>query len=265
MEAKLFNLKGMIRTDLASCLPLEPYMMSISDMLEAQGYGNVDIERLKKQLINLIKLNTGEYKAHVENGVTFVHGVGVDKELFVQMPSNSIGLIDHTQSVEWFNLMNNDDADFHGKGRFMYMLGMKKDEDGDVFHGYIDGNCSSRFEDEEMIKMRKEFFCIFPCLRPDEVNIYLMERYQCYVSVIMAIDDVSKPDEGNNVEVNYGYRAFIQQSVFADRPLVKDCGTKVNDFYNVMFEPVCSSSMGAYSMGFKYIYEKIIEYSLRFS
>lgn len=266
MKGKYFNLKGMIKTDMASCLPLEPFMMSISDILEGQGYAGLNIKKLKTQLIEAIKLNVGDYKMHVEKGITYVHGVTVDNELFVQAPSNSIGLIDHVGSVEWFNLINGDSFECHNKGKFMYLLGLKEDEDGDIIHGYMDGNQSSRYNDPDVIEMRKEFMCIYPCLRPEDVNVYLMEKYQCYVSVMVGLSDY-KPDADKPglTDVDLGYRTIVQQSVYSPRPLFKDVKgiVDMHGFYNFMSDELCDSPMGAYSLGFNFIKEKVINDLLR--
>lgn len=265
MEAIQFGLEGMIKVDVASCLPLEPFMITLCEMLECRGYRGIDMDKLKEQLVGLIRLNTGRYETHEENGVTFVHGVCVGEKIFSQMPSNSMGLLENTQNVEWFNLMNSDDSDFHGKGRFMYMLGLGRNDEDMVEYGYMDGNYNTRYNDEGVVELRNRSFCKWPCLRPEDVNTYLVEEYQCHVSAIL---DGDKPQQNEDnpdmMGIRMGYRVLLQQSIHSSKLLFEKEGTIVNGFYNLMIGPICCSPLGAYSLGFRYLYNKIIDYSIKF-
>lgn len=253
MRKREFSLEGLIVFDPSESLPLEPYLVSIADLVNCEfgeEMGFLDIRELKNQIIGLVKRATGEYVTHKENDVTIVHGAGVGYELYKRMFDNSLSKIESCEGYEWYNIISNDeDCAFESKNDFQVQLNIYDNEENILF-GYTDGNTRDNYE-----RYPIEGCVPIPCLTYNHINLYLVKKYGMFVSVSIGLDD-----EGYDDII---FRVIIQQ-IRSERyeMLIEEKGTLSGNVYYLLLKIHSTSCIGAYSIAFRVIRELIFDKSL---
>lgn len=265
MEEKFFNIEGLIQRDITSCIPLEPFLVTLSDIIKCRCFGGDDEPRfdsLREEFEKSIRTATGEFVTHKEGDITYLHGVKPTRHFFECIYDNSLNRMEVSEGLEWFNLVSKDDGyDFPLKGDFPYQLNILDSPDGEgTIFGYSDGNMKGDGDSYEKYVM--EGSIPIPCIFPEYVNEYLFRRYGIWVSIAISLTESKDGETFESI-----FKPIIQQ-LNDDRFTMlfdEDKCILVNGIYHHTIHAKCCSHMGAYSYAFNMIRDRIIDKSINFN
>lgn len=240
MNEAIFNLGKLFVEDKSSSFALQPFAMSFIEECDAMGMRDVLADKFLKDVKEGISKMFGGYESHFEGNIEHVHGVRLSDWFYTNYPQNSVGHIEHELSM-WYSEEIGSDKGLGEYFRTPFGCGYEIRDDGimSVYNFSLKNGCDVRYQ--------------WPSIPSGILNGYLLEKYRCFVSVVLMAN--GKGGSGFNYMItqlkdNNGAPVLLKGEEVGDGMLGEFCHTD------------CKSEMGAYSLAFSVLRERIIESKL---
>lgn len=242
MNEAIFNLGKLFVEDKSSSFALQPFAMSFIEECEAMGMKDVIADKFSRDVKDGITSMFGGYESHFEGDIEHVHGVRLSDWFYANYPQNSIGHIEHELSL-WYSEEIGSDKSLGDYFRTPFGCGYEIGDDGimDIYNFSLKSGCGVKYQ--------------WPSIPSGILNGYLLEKYRCFVSVVFGTND--KGRLGFNYMMtqskdNGGAPDIVRGAEIGDGMVSEYCYTS------------CRSEMGAYSLAFSVLRDRIIESKLVF-
>lgn len=242
MKEAIFNLGKLFVKDSSSSFALQPFVMSFIEECDAMGMRDVLADKLLKDVKEGVKGMFGGYESHFEGNIEHVHGVRLSDWFYANYPQNSICHIEHGLSL-WYSEEIGSEEKYREYFCTPFGCGYKIRDNGimDIYNFSLNNSCDAEYQ--------------WPSVSSGVLNGYLLEKYRCFVSVVLT--DCDKD--------GLGFNYMITQSKDNDGAPVLLKGEEIgNGMLGEFCQTRCKSEMGAFSLALSVLRDRIVESKFRF-